>query len=181
MGWRCSRRGVSSAPLVRLPSAAVLLVSALLVAAGACDATGSVSPGGATPAATATPSPTPTATPSPSAKPAPSPTPTKKPFFPQLVANGFNAFVGVTGAPAGSVCSVRAFLKSGREISGPALKPRTVTNPSQGVSWSDQDGQLLKLPSPAPSPGQDAYWQVSCTNPAFDPLSRTTTSTFQTP
>lgn len=153
-----------------------LLAIALLLVAGACDAT-VTSTGGATPnvGPTVTPAATPTA------RPAPSPAETKKPFLWALVANGFSGFVGVTGASAGSVCSVKAFLKSGREISGPALKPRTVTDPSRGVSWSDTDGQLLTLLSPAPSPGEDAYWRVTCVNNAFDPPSGTTTSAFKTP
>jgi hypothetical protein len=153
----------------RAPSG--LLPIALLLVAGACDASSpSIGP-------TVTPAATPTA------RPAPSPAETKKPFLWALVANGSSGFVEVTGASAGSVCSVKAFLKSGREISSPALKPRTVTDPSRGVSWSDsdKDGPLLILPSPAPSPGENAYWRVTCRNNAFDPPSGTTTFAFKTP
>ena len=40
---------------------------------------------------------------------------------------------------------------------------------------------MLRLPSPAPSPGEDAYWQVTCVNNAFNPPRGTTRSAFQTP
>ena len=166
----------------------VLFAFGLLFAALACDATGAGT-GGVTPTATASttafptaaPTATPTATPTSTPTPKPSPTAVKKPFFPALTAIGGSTFVGVTGAPAGSVCSVKALLQSGREITGPALKPRTVTNASQGVSWSEQDGQLLKLPSPAPSPGTSAYWLITCANNAYEPPSATTRQTFETP
>lgn len=166
----------------RAPSG--LLAIALLLVAVACDAT-VTSSGGATPNASAASSPSigPTVTTAaiPTARPAPSPAKTKKPFLWALVANGFSGHVDVTGAPAGSVCSFKAFLKSGREISGPALKPRTVTDPSRAVGWSDTDGQLLTLPSPGPSPGEDAFWRVKCVNNSFDPPSGAATTAFPTP
>ena len=160
------------------------MAMALLLVAGACDAT-VTSTGKATPKAAAASSPNIGPTVSPTVTQAARPTPgsaeAKKPFLWALVANGFSGHVDVTGAPAGSVCSFKAFLNSGREISGPALKPRTVRNPSLPVGWSDTDGRLLTLPSPAPSPGQAAHWRVTCINNAFDPPSGTTTKPFLTP
>jgi hypothetical protein len=145
-----------------------LLALALLLAAGACD-TG----GGSTPTPTATPSPspsptaTPTATPTPTPTATPTPTPTKKPFFPTLTAIGGGTVAQVTGAPAGSVCSVRAYLKSGGEISGPGLKPRTVQNPSTGAIWDSNKGDVLLKPGTAA--GQKAEWRFTCTNPTYQP------------
>src|SRR3979490_1232050 len=157
-----------------------VLALALLLAAGACDTTGATTPPPPPPAgATSTPTAAPTALPTDTPKP--SPPPPKKPFFPALAAVGGNTFVNVTGAPVRTVCSVKAFLKSGREITGPALKPRTVAIVAQGVSWSDQDGQLLNLPNLPPPSGTNAYWLVSCTNNAYDPPTRTATQTFTTP
>jgi hypothetical protein len=86
----------------------------------------------------------------------------------------------VTGAPARSVCSVKAFLKSASpntsdlDISGQGLNPLTVTKPSEGVSWTAPTGLfLINRSSPAPSPGQQAYWVAKCVNGAFDPSVRT--------
>lgn len=72
---------------------------------------------------------------------------------------------------------MKAFLTSGRDISGPGLKPKTVVDAS-GVSWDGHDGELFKLPSPAPSPAQQAYWQVTCTNPGYKPSPPTRSSPF---
>jgi hypothetical protein len=155
-----------------------LLVLALLFVAAACDLNGSASTrGGSTPTHTATPSPSPTATPTPRPTATPTPTPTKKPFFPTLTAIGGGTFAQVTGAPAGSVCSVRAFLKSGGEISGPGLKPRTVQNPSTGAIWDSNNGDVLLKPGTAA--GQKAEWRFTCTNPAYEP-SPTKTQDFET-
>jgi hypothetical protein len=173
--------------LLETPGALLLL--GLLLAAGACDLNGSASGGGATPTgapaptatatATPSPSPSPTATPTPTPTATPTPTP-KKPFFPALVSIGGSTFAQVTGAPAGSVCSVRAFLKpSGPEISGSGLKPRTVKDSATGASWDSNNGdQLLK---PGTASGQKAYWQFTCANPAYDPSPRTATRDFDTP
>lgn len=131
-----------------------------------------------TPAPSASPTPTPTATPAPTPIKVSTPTPTKTPFLGKLLADGSAQFVQVTGAPAGSVCTPKAMLRSGRDISGPGLKPQTVANAANGVSWSSPPGPaLLTIPSPTPSPG-DAYWQVTCTNAAFDPSSATATHNF---
>jgi len=75
------------------------------------------------------------------------------------------SFAQVTGAPAGSVCSVRAFLKSGGEISGPGLKPRTVQNPSTGAIWDSNKGDVLLKPGTAQ--GQKAEWRFTCTDPVY--------------
>ena len=73
----------------------------------------------------------------------------------------------MVGAPAGSVCSVRAFLKAGGEISGPGLTPRTVQNPSTGAIWdSNKKDVLLKAGT---APGQSAEWRFTCTHPAYQP------------
>ena len=185
-----SRTSASSARGARLTRALRgLLALALLFAAGACGGTAD-SVGRATPSSTATSSPTGAPTSTPTATPAtprtptatPTPTPTKRPFLWVLAANGSSNFAEVKGAPAGSVCSAKAFLKSGagaREIPGSALKPLPVTNPSTGVSWS---GQLL--PSPGPSPNQEAFWQITCTNNALNPPTAPSplpTIGFQTP
>jgi hypothetical protein len=164
-------------------TAGALLALTLLLAASACDPNGSASTGGGgtvvpspglSTAPTATPTPTPTRTPAPTA------TPTKKPFFPALASVGGSTFAQVTGAPVQSVCSVRAFLRpSGPEISGSGLKPRTVTKPSTGASWDSNNGdQLLK---PGTASGQHAYWQFTCANTAYDPISRVITRDFDTP
>jgi hypothetical protein len=84
----------------------------------------------------------------------------------------------VTGAPAGSVCTPKALLRSGKDISGPGLKPQTVVDAAKGVSWFSPPGPaILNLPSPPPSPG-DAYWQVTCTNSGFQPPSGAATKDF---
>ena len=153
-----------------------LLVLALFLAAGACDPNGSASTGGgsaSTPSPTTVPTAAPTATPTPT----PTATPTKKPFFPTLTAIGGGTFAQVTGAPAGSVCSVKAFLKAGGEISGPGLTPRTVQKPSSGAIWdSNKKDVLLKAGT---APGQSAEWRFTCTHPAYQP-SRTAKQDFTT-
>ena len=162
-----------------LVTAGGLLALAPLLASGACSATDSATTGGATPspAATSSPSPSPSATPTPT--PTPTRTPTKKPFFPTLAAVGANTHAQITGAPAGSVCSVRAFLKVGGEITGSGLKQRTVKDPATGVSWDSNNGdQLIK---PGTASGQKAYWQFTCTNTAYDPTRRMKNFDFDTP
>jgi hypothetical protein len=147
-----------------------LLAMAVLLGAVACATgggpaaipTAAPSP---SPSPTATPTATPTPTPAPTATP--TPTPTKKPFFPTLTAIGGGTFAQVTGAPAGSVCSVRAYLKSGGEISGPGLTPRTVQNPSTGAIWDSNRGDVLLKPGTAA--GQKAEWRFTCTNPTYQP------------
>jgi hypothetical protein len=166
------------------------LALVLLFAAGGCNAT-VTSTDGATPNVAAASSPsggsTETSTTTSSATPSPRPAPpaasTRRPFLWALLADGQSGFIEVSGAPPGSVCTVRAFLKSGREISGTGLKPKLVTGtgPPRGVSWSDKDAPMLRLPSPAPSPGEDAYWLATCINSAFSPPRGTTRSAFQTP
>jgi hypothetical protein len=142
----------------------------------------------AAPTATPTPTPTPTATPTPTPTKPPTATP-KKPFFPKLAAIGAGSFINVKGAPAGSTCSVKAFLwsETTKQISGPnlaipAVKPTAVTDAANGVSWdasklNPQDSStLLTAPSPSPSPGQKAIWMATCTNSAYEPTSRTAPS-----
>jgi len=153
----------------------VLALAPALPLAAACDPNGSASSGGGTtptaatssPSATPTTAPTATPTATPTAKP--TPTPAKKPFFPTLAAVGGQSFAQVIGAPVGSVCSVKARLKpSGTDISGTGLKPRQVTDPSQGASWNSDKDQLFK---PNTAPGQKAYWEFTCTNTAYNPSS----------
>jgi len=119
---------------------------------------------------------------SPTSPPGPTvaPTPTKTPFFWKLLLDGSETFVHVIGMPVGSVCTPKAFLRSGRDISGPGLTPKTVTNAGQGVSWTDDPHKrLLVVPSPAPTPGQDnAFWKITCSNGRFNPPSGTSTFSF---
>lgn len=124
-------------------------------------------------ASSSAPSPSPTPSPTPS----PSPSPKKTPFVWQLVSNGSADFVQVTGAPVGSVCTPKAFLRSsGNDISGPGLMPKQVTDAAHGVSWSTQPAQpLVVVPSPPPAQGQGAaYFKITCTDDSLDPASGTT-------
>ena len=159
----------------RVPElAGAVLALALLLAADACDPTGNGPTPGPTASPTSMPTATPTSTPVPTPKPKPSPT--KIPFLWKLLLDGGSSFAGVKGAPVNSVCRARAFLGTpkspGKEISGPALTPRAVTNESQGASWTESDQiHLLTLPSPPPPQGSAAYWVISCTNGALNPSS----------
>lgn len=153
------------------------LAAAALIAAGCSSAPSSAgsSPSPTSPPATS--SPESTATPTPTRPPTPQPT--KTPFIWQLLANGGEQFIQVTGAPMGSTCTAMALLANGRDITAQTVKPMPVTNTAQGVSWSATSAQpLVVVPSPAPSPAT-ATWSVTCTNAAYNPPSATTTKAFQ--
>jgi hypothetical protein len=176
-----------------------LLPLIFLLAAAAC-ATG-MKAGAPAPTAAASPTATPTATPTviptatptkpPTPTPTRTPTPTPKPFFPALVAIGDGGFVNVKGAPAGSVCSVKAFVlaagnaassptPTGPNIASQAVKPLAVTDAAQGVSWNATPPatSLLNPPSSGPVSGQKAVWQATCTNNAYQPSKPTPSNTF---
>jgi hypothetical protein len=169
------RIGRSGRDAVRLGTLVLLFALASACASHALpDPTGSPT---SSPSTAPTPAPA-TATPAPTPTRVPTPTPTKTPFLWKLLANGSAQFVQVTGAPVGSVCTPKAMLRSGKDISGHGLNSQTVTNAVNGVTWSSPPlPSLLNIPSPSPS-SSDAYWQVTCTNPGFNPPNATVTVNF---